>query len=166
MTENSEYTGKFSLTNQLSTQLLVGVRNFTLFVKFSASMSKARSFLIIFTFEASFAQKLAPPNFRCIIKRWQILCRYVQVFRQLNSINHINHNLNFCEARSSIPLVKLIFTKTHFIKFPRVLPIFSAFVRNPIRGISWSRVTRFSNLDFSTDFPNFFKLSSKMLYLV
>jgi hypothetical protein len=50
-------------------------------------------------------------------------------------------------------------------KFPRVLRIFIAIARNPTRGESWSRVTRFSILDFSIYFPNFFKLSPKMLYL-
>jgi hypothetical protein len=36
---------------------------------------------------------------------------------------------------------------------------------NLTRGVSWSRVIRFSNLDFSIGFPNFFKLSPKMLNL-
>jgi hypothetical protein len=42
--------------------------------------------------------KLAPPNCRCIIRRWQISCRYVYIFRKLNSINLINHNFSFCGA--------------------------------------------------------------------
>ncbi len=33
-----------------------------------------------------------------------------------NSINPINHNLSFCEPKSSVSLVKLILTKTHFAR--------------------------------------------------
>ncbi len=58
--------------------------------------------------------KLAPPNCRCIIKSWQISCRYVYVFRKSNSIYPINHNLSFCEAKLSFPFVKYKFMKTHF----------------------------------------------------
>ncbi len=36
---------------------------------------------------------------------------------------------------------------------------------NFLRGVSWNRVTRFSILDFLIGFPNFSKLSPKMLYL-
>jgi hypothetical protein len=50
-------------------------------------------------------------------------------------------------------------------KFPRILRIFPAIARNPTRGVSWSRVTRFSILDFLIGFPIFFKFSPKMLYL-
>jgi hypothetical protein len=50
-------------------------------------------------------------------------------------------------------------------KFSRVFRIFSAIGRNPTRGVSWSRVARFSILDFSIGFQFFFKFSPKMLYL-
>jgi hypothetical protein len=56
--------------------------------------------------------KVALPNSRCIIKRWQISCRYFYIFRKLNSINPINLNLKFCEARSSFLSVKYNFMKT------------------------------------------------------
>jgi hypothetical protein len=59
---------------------------------------------------------MAPPIFRCIVEIWKISCRYVYVFRKLNSINPINHNLRFCEATSSIPLEKLFFLKNPFYK--------------------------------------------------
>jgi hypothetical protein len=60
--------------------------------------------------------KLALPNFRCITKSWQILCRYVCVFKKLNSINPINNNLTFCGAKSSIPFVKFVFMKINFTR--------------------------------------------------
>ncbi len=60
--------------------------------------------------------KMALPNCRCIIESWQILCRYVYVFRKLNSINPINHNLSFCGSKSSSPFVKLII----HLKIPRL----------------------------------------------
>ncbi len=60
--------------------------------------------------------KVALPNRRCITKSWQISCRNVYVFRKLNSINPIAHNLSFCEPKSSSPFVKLNFTNTHFTK--------------------------------------------------
>ncbi len=46
-------------------------------------------------------------------------------------------------------------------KFSRVLWIFSAIARNPTRGVSWSKVTRFSILDFSIGFPIFFQIFAK-----
>jgi hypothetical protein len=51
---------------------LVGIRNFALFEKLSASFGKVRNFSTIFTFEAIFAQKLTLANFRYIIRSWQI----------------------------------------------------------------------------------------------
>jgi hypothetical protein len=56
---------------------LIGVRNFALFVKLSASFKKVRNFSTNFTFEAIFVQKLTLANLRCVIKSWQISCRYV-----------------------------------------------------------------------------------------
>jgi hypothetical protein len=53
---------------------------------------------------------------------------------------------------------RLWFTKTKIVIFPAV-------GRNPTRGVSWSRVTSFSILDFLIGFPNFFKLSPKILYI-
>jgi hypothetical protein len=61
-------------------------------------------------------KKLAPSNRRYIIKSWQISCRYVFIFRISNSINPINHNLSFCEPKSSIPFVKCVFVKFNFTK--------------------------------------------------
>jgi hypothetical protein len=50
-------------------------------------------------------------------------------------------------------------------KFRQVLRIFPAIAGNLTRGVSWSRVTRFSIFDFSIGFSNFLKISPKMLYL-
>ncbi len=60
--------------------------------------------------------KVALPNCRCIIKSWQISCRYAYVFRKFISINPINHNLSFCEAKSSSPFVKCVFMKINFTR--------------------------------------------------
>jgi hypothetical protein len=60
--------------------------------------------------------KVASPICRCIIKSWQISCRYVYVFRKSNSIIPIHHNLSFCEPRSSIPLCKMRFRENQFYK--------------------------------------------------
>ncbi len=49
--------------------------------------------------------------------------------------------------------------------FLQVLRIFPAIARISTRGVSWSRVARFSIFDFSISFPNFFKFSQKILYL-
>ncbi len=57
-------------------------------------------------------KKLAPPISRCTIKSWQILCRYVCVFKKLNSINSINQNLSFCEKQFYRGNARLCFTKT------------------------------------------------------
>ncbi len=61
-------------------------------------------------------KKLHLTNCGCILKSWQISCRYVYIFRKSNSINPINHNLSFCEPKSSVSLVKKIFTKTNFTR--------------------------------------------------
>ncbi len=94
-------------------------------------------------------------NFECIIKSWQISCRYVYIFIKSNFINLINHSFSFCEPKSSIPFVKLTFTKTHFtrlsstktkIVIDKVDGIWFSKDENIYlhKGTSWSRVTRFS----------------------
>ncbi len=60
--------------------------------------------------------KVGLPNCRCVIKSWQISCRYVYIFRKSNSIIPIHHNLSFCTAKSSIPFVKCVFVKINFTK--------------------------------------------------
>jgi hypothetical protein len=95
---------------------LVGVRNFALVVKFQTSFGKKRIFQRSLSFKQLLSKKLTPQNFRCIIKKWKISCRYVFVFIKLNFIVPIDHNLKFWEAKSSVPLVKCVFVKMYFTK--------------------------------------------------
>jgi hypothetical protein len=46
---------------------------------------------------------------------FEVLCRCL-IIRKLNSINPVNHNLSFCEAKSSFPLVKYVSVKIRFTK--------------------------------------------------
>jgi hypothetical protein len=93
--------------------------------------------------------KVALPNCRYSTESWQNSCRYVYVFRKLNSINPIGHNLNFCEARSSIPFVKLIFTKTHFTR--GMFDLASAkIVIDRVDGIQFSKDVNISTWNFQS----------------
>ncbi len=87
-----------------------------MFVKFLNSFGKKCIFQQFLPLSRPRLYKVALPNCRCITESWQISCRYAYVFRKLNSINPINHNLSFCEARSSSPFVKWVFVKINFTR--------------------------------------------------
>jgi hypothetical protein len=95
---------------------LAGVRNFTLFVNFLNSFGKKCIFQQFLPLMRPRPYNVAPPICRCITESWKISCRYAYVFRKLNSTNPINHNLSFCESRSSSPFVKCVFVKINFTR--------------------------------------------------
>ncbi len=104
------------------------------------------------------------------------ICQLFMIHLQFASVNFwakITSKVKIVEKYLTFPnkadnftnKVKFLTPANIYVESQLVKENFPAIGRNPTRGVSQRRVARFSNLDFSMGFLNFFKFSPKMLHL-